>query len=879
MTLTFDRHGVTEPRSQLEDYANRGAELKDFPLIFFVADTYEKSIPEAERVESQGGDADVDMENEEDAGRAVHEGNVRSKRGRKRNERSHYLPEHSRHRTHYRVVRTPGHNTIPSARGEFYPSHVDPETLDFFRASMLTICKPWRTLHDLKGPNESWEEAYNSFLEHAPKRIHHIISGVKYHYDSRTSAQAHREANESEREERPRRRRRNQFDDAAEELEDDEQDSEGDASENERMRIEQAIENLANSREEAHGKAALQIARQAGIFAFDDDAWATEDTNVGVATGDDFVNLERWQALLKVCFEEKEPETASEMQVDAGSISIGLEGQEAHVEHISPDDLGMGEKEMPGIDPSCLFIEQRRVYDIVNYHLHQTLDGKRPPQLLMHVPGEGGVGKSKVIQTITDQFAALGASERLVKGAYTGIAASLIGGSTLHVLCRIPPPKAGTRRDGEIIHSPEVEKELSEKYSNKAYLIIDEISMVSREFMSEMSRIIGKARVGLEDYHSQLPFGGLNVIIFGDMHQFPPVTGGASHALFTPIRPRDLGNRNMELAIRGRNVYEQFTTVVKLRKQVRVVDERWRQLLSRARHGNCGADDLRLLRSLILTDSKCPPTNFEEGPWSEAVLVTPRHAVRRRWNEAAVERHCRLRKVTQYTSIALDEVKGRRLTANEELLMKKKKSPCLASEVQLAIGMKCMVTFNVNTEQDIANGSRGTVYGIVLDSREEVTEGPRVTLKYPPAYVLVQLDRTKAPKLDGLPQGVVPVVPIQKEFYINVNGRRVKVTRTQLPITPAYAFTDYRSQGQTIEYVIVDIGWPPSGGLTGFNAYVALSRSSGAATIRLLRDFDNTLFTQHPNEDLRMEDRRLEEEDHATWARWNVIFEELRERE
>ncbi|KAH9170390.1 hypothetical protein EDB89DRAFT_1853550, partial [Lactarius sanguifluus] len=50
-------------------------------------------------------------------------------------------------------------------------------------------------------------------------------------------------------------------------------------------------------------------------------------------------------------------------------------------------------------------------------------------------------------------------------------------------------------------------------------------------------------------------------------------------------------------------------------------------------------------------------------------------------------------------------------------------------------------------------------------------------------------------------------------------------------LTPAYAFTDYKSQGQTMECVIVDIVKPPSGGLTPFNAYVTISRSRGRDTI------------------------------------------------
>ncbi|KAJ7791199.1 hypothetical protein B0H14DRAFT_2367909 [Mycena olivaceomarginata] len=60
----------------------------------------------------------------------------------------------------------------------------------------------------------------------------------------------------------------------------------------------------------------------------------------------------------------------------------------------------------------------------------------------------------------------------------------------------------------------------------------------------------------------------------------------------------------------------------------------------------------------------------------------------------------------------------------------------------------------------------------------------------------------------------------------------------------AYAFTDYRSQRQTIPYVLVDIVLPPTGKLSLFNLYVALSRSSGQETICLLRDFDDQLFMQ-----------------------------------
>ena len=67
-------------------------------------------------------------------------------------------------------------------------------------------------------------------------------------------------------------------------------------------------------------------------------------------------------------------------------------------------------------------------------------------------------------------------------------------------------------------------------------------------------------------------------------------------------------------------------------------------------------------------------------------------------------------------------------------------------------------------------------------------------------------------------------------------------------MTAGYAFRDYKSQGQTIEYVIINIGKPPTGILSPFSIYVALSQSRGRNTIHLLRDFDVNLFQNHPSE-------------------------------
>lgn len=103
-----------------------------------------------------------------------------------------------------------------------------------------------------------------------------------------------------------------------------------------------------------------------------------------------------------------------------------------------------------------------------------------------------------------------------------------------------------------------------------------------------------------------------------------------------------------------------------------------------------------------------------------------------------------------------------------------------------------------------------------------------VCLNHLPLFVHVKLDCTRTSPLLTLPRPLC------------YPGGSVK--QRQYPMTNAYAFTDYWVQEQTIPHIIVDIAKPPSGSLNLFNLYVALSRSSGWGTIRLLAEDDRLLL-------------------------------------
>jgi hypothetical protein len=108
----------------------------------------------------------------------------------------------------------------------------------------------------------------------------------------------------------------------------------------------------------------------------------------------------------------------------------------------------------------------------------------------------------------------------------------------------------------------------------------------------------------------------------------------------------------------------------------------------------------------------------------------------------------------------------------------------------------------------------------------------------------------------GLAPGLIPIFLSEVKFNIHYgNNPKTKMHHKQYPLCAAYAFTDHKAQGQTIEYVIVNIGPTEKFPVDPFTAYVAPSQSQGQDMIWLLRDFNDVIFTKHPSEDLCVKDK------------------------
>ena len=448
----------------------------------------------------------------------------------------------------------------------------------------------------------------------------------------------------------------------------------------------------------------------------------------------------------------------------------------------------------------------------------------------MLILGKGGTGKSKVIQTITEYFAHQGVPHILLKAAYTGVAALIVDGKTTHTIAIVSMGKHTTLSD-------ESKVKLQQFWQHISYLIIDELSMLAKKFLAVLSHNISIAKMVQGQPVKSKSFGGINVILYSDFYQFPPVATSPSEALYFPSKPeRESADSQL-----GGAIYMEFVTVVILKEQMRVTDPVWHNFLNHLHYGQVQEQHLKMLQTLIITNKNCHPTDFQSPPWNTAHLVTPHHAVQRLWNEEFLHKFSSSMGEKIITCKAEDTIKGELLTLWERYALaargtggrecgKQQASQDLPEMIDIAIGMKVMVTQNIETDLDITNGAWGTIIEIILNPDEPIISGGTglTELQHLPVYILVKMDWTQAMQLAGLDKQVISVELRTQTIWIKCKQKDGKVaTRTvkqcQFPMTAAYAFTDYCSQGQTIPYILVNIATSLTGGLNLFNLYITLS--------------------------------------------------------
>ncbi|HUH53752.1 MAG TPA: DEAD/DEAH box helicase [Microbacteriaceae bacterium] len=382
--------------------------------------------------------------------------------------------------------------------------------------------------------------------------------------------------------------------------------------------------------------------------------------------------------------------------------------------------------------------EQQRVYERVETTREH-----------MFITGRAGTGKSTLLNHLSWHT-----SKIIVVCAPTGVSALGVGGQTIHSLFRLP---TGIIADHELKQPAELKKMLSAIDT----LVIDEVSMVNADLMDGIDRSLRLARSKPHD-----PFGGVQVIMFGDPYQLPPV----------PARDPDerayFADHYRSHWFFDANVWQAAPlTIVELTEIHRQSEDRFKELLNAVRHGEVTAQMAK-----ELNDMGSRPAPLE----GVITLATTNH----------IANSINKQKLTQ--------VKGETLKAVAEINGDFNPNAYPADDtLELKPGAQVMFLRNdpdgrwVNGTIGAVSRIEGTVW-VEVDGEEFEVE-PTVWERYRYSYDAETKTLTK----------------------------EVVADFEQFPLRLAWAVTIHKSQGQTYDAAIINLG---SRAFSAGQTYVALSR-------------------------------------------------------
>lgn len=488
---------------------------------------------------------------------------------------------------------------------------------------------------------------------------------------------------------------------------------------------------------------------------------------------------EEWMYLANLYLENKSPSNEASpfpkgfWERDASKYSMQEIGEMPHWINDQKSSFNLERRQKKQIvDIDTLNHAQHIAYDIVKDHF---LHGNDKP-LLMIITGLAGSGKSYVIDAIKCLL-----EQQCRICSFFGIAAFNVSGTTLHSLLQLP---IRGKRNGPLKSSALMR--LQQNLNGVKYLIIDEFSVIGQKTFAWINRRCKEA-TGL----TTIPFGGISIILVGDVAQLPPITDQVLYH----NKPRS------DLAVEGYCMYRKFDTVVKLEINERAKgnneeQEKFRQLQMRARNGDFTVDDWELL----LTRQPNRIQNLEHFHNSCARLSYGNEKV-------ATDNFNRLKELNEPIV---------QINAQHSNSQAKHLSPDdfggLQPVIYLSKGARVMLTRNLWTEVGLCNGAIGTVIDIIYAPGHE----PPVL----PIAIMVQFDENdySGPSFSDLMPNCVPICPVLN--CSDTHGSSME--RQQFPLKLAWSMTIHKAQGLTLKNTWIDLG--PSEKAAGLT-YVALTRA------------------------------------------------------
>ncbi len=430
-------------------------------------------------------------------------------------------------------------------------------------------------------------------------------------------------------------------------------------------------------------------------------------------------------------------------------------------------------------------------HDASNKNFQYAADCINYSNRSLFLTGKAGTGKTTFLKYIREHT-----QKQNAVVAPTGVAAINAGGVTIHSFFQLPftpyvpssPGFSSTREETVDRHSllgrMRFNRERIKLLQQLELLIIDEISMVRCDVLDAIDAVLRHFR---NRYHE--PFGGVQVLLIGDLFQLPPVASGEEWNI--------LSRFYNSTCFFDSKVMEQFPPLyIELEKIYRQSDHNFISLLNAVRNNAMENDDIQLLQNLYKPAFK--PTKGNRY----VTLCTHNY------------------KADAINAEELQQLGGKlfEFKATVEKEFSEKAYP--ADEIlRLKVGSQVMFIKNDIEERKYFNGKLGVVQKI--DNEK----------------ILIQCADE-------------PSIEVKKEtwknirYSLNENSQKVEEEEIgsfkQYPLRLAWAITIHKSQGLTFERAIIDAGNAFAPG----QVYVALSRCTSLEGVVLRSHITaSSLFT------------------------------------